>query len=223
MKRVFATNDKLEHTEDAAARLDSWGRNRLSVIFGIFDFKVVRLLLGIIWLGSGELIEIVRHLVECRLSGGARIRRRPRNLVIGWLSFFERKHHNDLAFVSLAAGSLEEGSFSAKDGLSPVVVIIVLATTSITSWGGVLAGTQSKVMEGFPRFDELLRSTNTHKWEEVMILYFRRCIIQDSRIAMETSRLCGEVLAIVSEREHFLQELNSLPGQRVLEKMAEFL
>ncbi|GKB25973.1 hypothetical protein Tco_0865374 [Tanacetum coccineum] len=97
-----------------------------------------------------------------------------------------------VAFVSLAAGSLEEGSFSAKDRLSPMVVIIVLATTSITSWGGVLAGTQ-------------------------------RCIIQDSRIAMETNRLCGKVLAIVSEREHFLQELNSLPGQRVLEKMAEFL
>ncbi|GKD21901.1 hypothetical protein Tco_1223604 [Tanacetum coccineum] len=49
------------------------------------------------------------------------------------------------------------------------------------------------------------------------------CIIQDSRIARETNRLCGEMVAIVDEREQFLQELDAFPGRLILEKMAEFL
>ncbi|GJR14821.1 hypothetical protein Tco_0797473 [Tanacetum coccineum] len=55
-----------------------------------------------------------------------------------------------VGFVSLAAGSLEEGSFSEKVRLrlpdvvvsllcAPMVVTIVLPTVSITSWGGVPA------------------------------------------------------------------------------------
>nr|GFA83521.1 hypothetical protein [Tanacetum cinerariifolium] len=81
----------------------------------------------------------------------------------------------------------------------------------------------SKVMEGLPRCDELLRSANTYKWEEAMILYYRMSIIKDSTIDRETNRLCGEIVAMVEEREQFIQELDALPGRLVLEKMAEFL
>ncbi|GKB45185.1 hypothetical protein Tco_0890127 [Tanacetum coccineum] len=56
-----------------------------------------------------------------------------------------------------------------------------------------------------------------------MILYCRRLIIEDCRLARETNRLCGEVVAVVEERALFLQELDTLPGRLVPEKMAEFL
>ncbi|GKB28493.1 hypothetical protein Tco_0867894, partial [Tanacetum coccineum] len=36
-------------------------------------------------------------------------------------------------------------------------------------------------------------------------------IIEDSRIARETNRLCGEVVVVVEERVQFLQELDALP------------
>nr|GEX83672.1 hypothetical protein [Tanacetum cinerariifolium] len=82
-----------------------------------------------------------------------------------------------------------------------MVVTIVLATT----------------------YDIMGRSTRRHTKEEAMILYCRRCIIEDFIIARETSRLCGEMVAIVDEKEQFLQELDALPRRLVLEKMAELL
>ncbi|GJX31552.1 hypothetical protein Tco_0241407 [Tanacetum coccineum] len=60
-------------------------------------------------------------------------------------------------------------------------------------------------MEGLPRCDELLMSANSHKWEESMIIYCRRSIIEDSRIARETNR--------AREKEPFIQKLrNSKQG-----------
>ncbi|GJR64112.1 reverse transcriptase domain-containing protein [Tanacetum coccineum] len=64
------------------------------------------------------------------------------------------------------------------------VVTMVFATSSITSCGG----------DG--------RS---------MILYCRRSIVEDCKMARETKRLCGEVVVVVEERAQFLQELDSLP------------
>nr|GEU76749.1 hypothetical protein [Tanacetum cinerariifolium] len=52
-----------------------------------------------------------------------------------------------------------------------------------------------------------------------MILYYRRRIIEDSRIARETDRLRSEMVAKVDEREQFLQELDALP---ILGREAEF-
>ncbi|GKF27636.1 hypothetical protein Tco_0093978, partial [Tanacetum coccineum] len=42
-------------------------------------------------------------------------------------------------------------------------------------------------------------------------------------MARETNRLWREVVTMVEERSLFLEELDSLPGRRVPEKMAEFL
>ncbi|GJR70069.1 retrovirus-related pol polyprotein from transposon TNT 1-94 [Tanacetum coccineum] len=59
--------------------------------------------------------------------------------------------------------------------------------------------------------------------EEAMILYCRRSIIEDSRLAKETNKLCGEMVDVVEERAQFLQELDALLGRLVPEKMVEFL
>ncbi|GKD41043.1 hypothetical protein Tco_1261250, partial [Tanacetum coccineum] len=57
----------------------------------------------------------------------------------------------------------------------------------------------NKVMEGLPRCAELQRSANSLRWEEAMILYCRRSIIEDYRLARETNRLCEEVVVAVEE------------------------
>ena len=48
-------------------------------------------------------------------------------------------------------------------------------------------------------------------------------IIEDCRLAREINRVCAEVVAVVEEWSHFLQELNTLVGRRVPENMAEFM
>ncbi|GJQ91293.1 hypothetical protein Tco_0002432 [Tanacetum coccineum] len=47
--------------------------------------------------------------------------------------------------------------------------------------------------------------------------------IGDNKVMKGLPRLCGEVVDVVSERAQFLQELDSLLGRLVPEKMAEFL
>ncbi|GJW17575.1 hypothetical protein Tco_0025011 [Tanacetum coccineum] len=77
-------------------------------------------------------------------------------------------------------------------------------------------------MEGLPRCDKLLRSTNTRRWEDAMVLYCHRSVIEDCRQAREISRMCREV-GVVFKMAYFLQELNSLHGRRMPEKMAKFM
>ncbi|GJR04192.1 hypothetical protein Tco_0527176 [Tanacetum coccineum] len=78
-------------------------------------------------------------------------------------------------------------------------------------------------MEGLPRCVESQWSANSLRWEEAMILYCCRSIVKDCRLARETDRLYRDVVAVVEERAQFLQELDTLPGRLMLEKMAEFL
>ncbi|GKA92216.1 hypothetical protein Tco_0814141 [Tanacetum coccineum] len=89
-----------------------------------------------------------------------------------------------------------------------IVVTMVFATSSITPCGGV---PNREVMEGLPRCAELQRFANSLRWEEAMILYCRRAIVEDCKVARETNRLCGEVVAVVEEKAQFLQELDALP------------
>ncbi|GKD61809.1 hypothetical protein Tco_1299318, partial [Tanacetum coccineum] len=61
------------------------------------------------------------------------------------------------------------------------------------------------------------------KWEDDMILYCRRAVIEDCMLAKDINRLCEEVVVVVEERVHFLEELDCLPGRIVPEKTVEFL
>ncbi|GJT88912.1 hypothetical protein Tco_1070629 [Tanacetum coccineum] len=115
-------------------------------------------------------------------------------------------------FVFVAVGSLGEVPFSEKDR--------VLRGQSFPHLSCKFKFKYSRVMEGLPRCAKLQRSANTLSWEEAMILYCRRSIIEDSRLAKETNRLCGEV---VEERAQFIQELDALLERLVPEKMVEFL
>ncbi|GJZ82188.1 hypothetical protein Tco_0647361 [Tanacetum coccineum] len=95
--------------------------------------------------------------------------------------------NNDLfavGFVSLAAGSLEEGSFSEKDILrlrevvvsllcAPMVVTIVLPTMSMTSWGGVPAERES--------FCDMLRDQADHVRSCLEKLHVMICEMQRVR------------------------------------------
>ncbi|GKD08497.1 hypothetical protein Tco_1188182 [Tanacetum coccineum] len=71
--------------------------------------------------------------------------------------------------------------------------------------------------------DELWLATNLSKWEPMMILYCRRAITEDYRFTREINRISGELVAVLEERDHFIEELDVLAGRRVPDKTVEFL
>nr|GEW18536.1 hypothetical protein [Tanacetum cinerariifolium] len=77
-------------------------------------------------------------------------------------------------------------------------------------------------MMALPRCDELRRAVNSVDWEPMFILYCRRSINEDLRLAREINALCGGLTVVIDERENFFDELNVLVGRFVREKMAEF-
>ncbi|GKB03820.1 hypothetical protein Tco_0831963 [Tanacetum coccineum] len=78
-------------------------------------------------------------------------------------------------------------------------------------------------MAGLPRCDELQRTANSLKWEPMMILYCRRAIAEDYRLAREITKIYGQLAAVIEEKDHFIQEWDVLVGRRVLEKTAKFM
>ncbi|GKA46035.1 hypothetical protein Tco_0738831 [Tanacetum coccineum] len=98
--------------------------------------------------------------------------------------------------------------FAILDAVKNIVALRVLAELCIT----LAISCKPEVMKGLPRCAELQRSPKSMGWEESMILYYLRSIIEDCMMARETNRLYEEVVAMVEERAQFLQELNSLLG-----------
>ncbi|GJR47866.1 hypothetical protein Tco_1315969 [Tanacetum coccineum] len=78
-------------------------------------------------------------------------------------------------------------------------------------------------MAALLRCDELRRAVNSSDWEVMFILYFRRAIVEDLRLGREFNVLCVRLTAVINERENFVDELDSLVGRSVPEKMAEFM
>nr|GFA00487.1 hypothetical protein [Tanacetum cinerariifolium] len=78
-------------------------------------------------------------------------------------------------------------------------------------------------MAGLPRWDELRWVANSPEWERMMILYCRRAITKDYKLAREINRTCGELVVVIEEMDHFIQELDVLVGRRVPEKTAKFM
>ncbi|GKE54864.1 hypothetical protein Tco_1490020 [Tanacetum coccineum] len=73
------------------------------------------------------------------------------------------------------------------------------------------------------RCDELRQAVCTSEWEDMFILYCRRAVVKDQRLAWEINRLCVGLTTRIKERGYFIDELNVLVDKFVLEKMAEFL
>ncbi|GJY71241.1 hypothetical protein Tco_0474944 [Tanacetum coccineum] len=72
-------------------------------------------------------------------------------------------------------------------------------------------------------YDELRNSARKLDWESQFILRCRREIVADLRLAREINALCTRVIAIVDERERFVDELDLLMGRYVPDKMADFM
>ncbi|GJW67478.1 hypothetical protein Tco_0121902 [Tanacetum coccineum] len=78
-------------------------------------------------------------------------------------------------------------------------------------------------MATMPRYDELRKAACSLEWEDMFILYCRRAIVEDSRLAREINALCDGLTAVIEERELFIGELETLLDGFVPDKMCEFL
>ncbi|GJY08385.1 hypothetical protein Tco_0375439 [Tanacetum coccineum] len=78
-------------------------------------------------------------------------------------------------------------------------------------------------MAWLPMCGELRSFSNSVNWEPMFILYCRRSMIKDYRLASEINRMAGEVNNVVVVKDQFLEELDSLGVRPVPVKMAEFL
>ncbi|GJT59097.1 hypothetical protein Tco_1002630 [Tanacetum coccineum] len=70
---------------------------------------------------------------------------------------------------------------------------------------------------------ELRSTTNYVHWEPMFILYCRRSMGEDYRIACEINMVALELNNVVIEKDQFLEELDSLSVRPVPAKTAEFL
>ncbi|GJT08690.1 high-affinity nitrate transporter 3.1-like protein [Tanacetum coccineum] len=78
-------------------------------------------------------------------------------------------------------------------------------------------------MAALPRCDELRRAACSPEWEDMFILYCRRAIAEDIRLAREINGLCDGLTAVIKERELFICELDTLVDRFMPEKMCKFL
>ncbi|GJZ06888.1 hypothetical protein Tco_0540681 [Tanacetum coccineum] len=78
-------------------------------------------------------------------------------------------------------------------------------------------------MAWLPICGELRSTSNSEHWEPMFILYCRRSMGEDYRIAGQINRVAAEVNSVTMQRERFLEELDSLGTRHVPAKMAEFL
>ncbi|GJX82005.1 hypothetical protein Tco_0331486 [Tanacetum coccineum] len=74
-----------------------------------------------------------------------------------------------------------------------------------------------------PRCDKLRRTVNSPEWEAMFILYYRRAISKDQRLARMINALCMVLIIIIEERDNFVDELDMLAGRFIPDKMAEFI
>ncbi|GJW22236.1 hypothetical protein Tco_0032858 [Tanacetum coccineum] len=79
------------------------------------------------------------------------------------------------------------------------------------------------LMAELPRYDELRRAASSPEWENMFVLYCRRVVIEDERLAWDINGLCAGLTARIEEIGHFINELDVLVDEYVPEKMAKFL
>ncbi|GJX03436.1 hypothetical protein Tco_0189352 [Tanacetum coccineum] len=59
-------------------------------------------------------------------------------------------------------------------------------------------------MAALPRCDELRRAVNSSEWEDMFILYYRRAVSEDVRLAREINALCVGLTAVIGRKGEFL-------------------
>ncbi|GJT08691.1 hypothetical protein Tco_0843153 [Tanacetum coccineum] len=77
-------------------------------------------------------------------------------------------------------------------------------------------------MAALPRCDELRRASCSPEWKDMFILYCRRAIAEDIRLAREINGMCDGLTAVIKERELFIGELDTLEDRFMPEKMCKF-
>ncbi|GJR59054.1 hypothetical protein Tco_1501216 [Tanacetum coccineum] len=87
----------------------------------------------------------------------------------------------------------------------------------------MVVGSGMLTMVWLPMCGELRSSCNSVHWEPMFILYCRRSMGEDYRLASEINRMAGEFNNVVVVKDQFLEELDSLSVRPVPAKMAEFL
>ncbi|GJR46963.1 hypothetical protein Tco_1315066 [Tanacetum coccineum] len=78
-------------------------------------------------------------------------------------------------------------------------------------------------MATLPRCDEFREAACSPKWKDMFILYCRKVIVEDSRLAREINGLCDGLTGVIEEGELFIGELETLLDRFVPDKMCEFL
>ncbi|GJX35748.1 hypothetical protein Tco_0247305 [Tanacetum coccineum] len=78
-------------------------------------------------------------------------------------------------------------------------------------------------MAALPRCDELRRAVSSLEWEDMFILYCRRAVSEDLRLAREINVLCAGLTAVIEEKENFVDELDVLVDRFVPKTMVEFM
>ncbi|GJX10728.1 hypothetical protein Tco_0200587 [Tanacetum coccineum] len=65
-------------------------------------------------------------------------------------------------------------------------------------------------MAALPRCDKLRWAVNSPEWEAMFILYYRRAISKDQRLARDINTLCIRLTVVMEERDNFVDELDVL-------------
>nr|GEU71417.1 membrane protein of ER body-like protein [Tanacetum cinerariifolium] len=66
------------------------------------------------------------------------------------------------------------------------------------------------LMAELPQIDELRRAASSSDWENMFMLYCRRAIVEDERLAWDINGLCAGLTARIEERWSFIDELDVL-------------
>ncbi|GJT10191.1 hypothetical protein Tco_0857233 [Tanacetum coccineum] len=74
-----------------------------------------------------------------------------------------------------------------------------------------------------PKCDELRQSANSTEWEDMFILYCRRAVVVDMRLAGAVSKLCREITVVNRGKDQFVEELDTLVGWFMSEKTSQFV
>ncbi|GJY96304.1 hypothetical protein Tco_0513214 [Tanacetum coccineum] len=124
--------------------------------------------------------------------------------------------------------SLRDNRRSENDKLIGLNEMIALAEEDIGMKEGhveIMEATVNVrlVMALLPICGELRETSNSVHWEPMFILYCRRSIGEDKRLASDINRVSVEVQNVVNQRALFIEELDSLGVRPVFAKLAEFL
>nr|GFB61493.1 hypothetical protein [Tanacetum cinerariifolium] len=78
-------------------------------------------------------------------------------------------------------------------------------------------------MEWLPKCAKLELAVGSQKWLDMMVLYCRKSVFEDSEFARKMNRLRGETIVACEDMVAFVQEHETLSGVAMTAKTADFL